>query len=281
LSHSASAVRTDLLLSQLSPTPAFDRLAKLDRTVFLTYTVGAHDDLWSICKRFHTDAFTVRSSNDIDLDGISSGMTLRIPNHRGTLYEVKDPASLQTISRGFNRGKILKEAYDREILLANDFPPPNLRLPDHPFDKGTWIFLPQAWRPSGIPLPVIGRITSGFGRRMHPILGVVKEHHGMDIAKPYGSPVIVSREGVVISAGWAGGYGNMIEVRHEIKTHKGLRILVTRYGHLSTIYVHEGQHVHLNQLIGRVGSTGLSTGPHLHFEIRDETGNPNNPQKYQ
>ena len=223
----------------------------------------------------------MRSSNNIDLEGITPGMTLLIPNHKGTLYEVTEPASLQMISRGFNRGKVLKDVYDREILLANNFPPPDLTLPDHPFEIGTRLFLPQAWRPSGIPLPVIGRITSGYGRRRHPVLGITRSHHGMDIAKPYGSPVVVSREGVVVSAGWAGGYGNMIEVRHEIKTRKGTRVLVTRYGHLSKILVRTGQRVALNQLIGRVGSTGISTGPHLHFEVRDETGNPNNPARYQ
>jgi murein DD-endopeptidase MepM/ murein hydrolase activator NlpD len=207
---------------------------------------------------------------------------LYVPNHKGTLYQVPNDENLQAISRGFSRGKMLKDAYDREILLANDFPMPNLGQPDHPFVKGTRIFLPQAWKPSGIQFPFAPgkiRITSAFGRRFHPILGIMKEHHGLDIAKPYGSPVIVSREGTVISAGWAGGYGNMIEIRHVLNN--GTRVLVTRYGHLSKIYVEEGQHVHLGQMIGRVGSTGLSTGPHLHFEIRDESGTPNNPKKFQ
>src|SRR5581483_8649129 len=102
------ALRPELLLTQPAPVPQYDQISQLERTVFFNYTVTGHEDIWEICKRFHTDSFTVRSSNDLDLEGLTPGMTLRIPNHKGTLYEVRDPAPLQTISRGFSRGKQLK-----------------------------------------------------------------------------------------------------------------------------------------------------------------------------
>ncbi len=120
------------------------------------------------------------------------------------------------------------------------------------------------------PLKVY-RITSRFGRRFHPILRKWRMHHGVDYAAPRGTPVFSVGEGVVKFAGWRGGYGKLIIIRHP----KGFE---TRYGHLSYIAVKPGQHVNQGQFIGRVGSTGLSTGPHLHFEVRQH-GKLLNPLK--
>lgn len=270
----------------LSSRAAFlpERLPLLERMVISHHVVDRHENLYSIAKKYHVDQFSIRSSNDLDGQDVPPGTVLRIPNHKGTLYEVKTPENLQSISRGFSRGKTLGPVYDREILIVNRYPVPNLRSSNHSFDPGTFLFLPEAWKPTGLPIPFTGgghiRITSRFGKRKHPILGFIKGHHGLDIAKPYGTPVIPSREGIVTFTGWLGGYGNMIEIRHVIKSKNGARTFFTRYGHLSKICVRPGQHVHLYQLIGRVGSSGLSTGPHLHFEVRDDSGHPNNPQKY-
>ncbi len=104
------------------------------------------------------------------------------------------------------------------------------------------------------------RISSYFGLRFHPILKRYRHHHGVDFAAPYGTPVSSIGDGVVVYAGWKGGYGRYIRIRHPNGYMSG-------YGHLSRIYVRRGQRVRQGQLIGRVGSTGLSTGPHLHFEI--------------
>ncbi len=104
------------------------------------------------------------------------------------------------------------------------------------------------------------RISSYFGMRWHPILKRYRHHHGVDFAAPYGTPVSSIGDGVVVYAGWKGGYGKYIRIRHPNGYQSG-------YGHLSRIYVRRGQRVKQGQLIGRVGSTGLSTGPHLHFEI--------------
>ena len=104
------------------------------------------------------------------------------------------------------------------------------------------------------------RISSVFGLRRHPILGTVRRHQGMDYAAAAGTPVRALGNGRVIFAGWRGGYGKTIEIRHT-------NGYVTRYGHLRAIHVRSGQSVNISQTIGQVGSTGLSTAPHLHFEV--------------
>lgn len=118
--------------------------------------------------------------------------------------------------------------------------------------------------------PVIGGITSGFGMRRHPILGGAPLFHtGIDISASYGSPIRASASGRVIFAGWYGGYGNMIIIDHGGN-------ISTVYGHLSRIVVKIGEEVAEGDVIGYVGSTGLSTGPHLHFEVR-VNGDPVDP----
>ena len=117
--------------------------------------------------------------------------------------------------------------------------------------------------------PASGPITSGFGMRMHPIIRSVRMHTGIDISAGYGSAVCAAGSGKVISTGWQGGYGNTI-----IVDHGGGR--TTLYAHLSSIQCAVGQVVSSGQRIGSVGSTGLSTGPHLHWEVRIG-GSPVNP----
>lgn len=124
----------------------------------------------------------------------------------------------------------------------------------------------------GLSSPTSGRVTSEFGMRNHPISGGRKMHSGIDIAAPAGSRVNSMKGGTVVSAGQQGGYGNCIVVDHG-------NGLTTRYAHLSSINVRPGQSVSAGQKIGGVGSTGNSTGNHLHFEVR-ENGNAVNPRKY-
>lgn len=108
------------------------------------------------------------------------------------------------------------------------------------------------------PLSIL-RVTSGYGMRRHPISGKRKMHTGIDYAAPTGTPVWAVGSGTVAFTGWKGGYGKTIEIKHS-------GAVKTRYGHLSKIYVKRGQAVRQHQTIGAVGSTGYSTGPHLHFE---------------
>jgi murein DD-endopeptidase MepM/ murein hydrolase activator NlpD len=97
-------------------------------------------------------------------------------------------------------------------------------------------------------------------------------HYGQDIAARYGSPVKAARSGVVIADGWYGGYGKYIDVRHEGG-------IVTRYAHLSAANVRVGQGVNRGQLIGKIGTSGWATGPHLHFEVR-VNGRPVDPRPW-
>jgi murein DD-endopeptidase MepM/ murein hydrolase activator NlpD len=122
--------------------------------------------------------------------------------------------------------------------------------------------------------PVIGEVefTSGFGVRSDPFLGRPAMHTGLDFRAAMGDPVRVTANGKVASSGWAGGYGRMVEIDHG----NGLS---TRYGHLSEINVKVGDVVKIGQVIGAVGSTGRSTGPHLHYETRID-GEAVDPQKF-
>ncbi|MBW4676620.1 MAG: peptidoglycan DD-metalloendopeptidase family protein [Desmonostoc geniculatum HA4340-LM1] len=114
--------------------------------------------------------------------------------------------------------------------------------------------------------------SSPFGWRMHPVLGYRRFHAGLDFAASYGSTIRAADSGTVIFAGWYGGYGRAVIIDHG----KGI---TTLYGHSSELHVTEGQAVERGQAIAAVGSTGLSTGPHLHFEVR-RNGSPVNPADY-
>lgn len=118
--------------------------------------------------------------------------------------------------------------------------------------------------------PTKMRVTSKFGRRVHPILGYSKMHKGVDFGAPPGTPVSSAGDGVVLKAGWNGSYGNYVLIRHNNE-------FSTAYAHLSKIHVKSGQVVKQRQLIGNVGSTGSSTGPHLHYEVI-RLGHQVNPQ---
>lgn len=113
---------------------------------------------------------------------------------------------------------------------------------------------------AGLQQPVPGSLTSGFGYRMHPVLGYRRFHAGLDFGASYGTPIVAATDGQVVHAGWGGGYGKVVQIRHGGG-------LATRYGHMSRIAVSAGQTVRQGQVIGYVGSTGLSTGPHLHYEM--------------
>jgi len=109
-------------------------------------------------------------------------------------------------------------------------------------------------------MPVTGRITSNYGMRFHPLLGFTRMHKGLDIGAPYGSPIHAMTDGVVAFAGRTGGYGNFVKLVHGGGMASG-------YGHMSRIAVSSGTRVRQGQVIGYVGSTGMSTGPHLHWEV--------------
>ena len=125
--------------------------------------------------------------------------------------------------------------------------------------------------PSRMPVDGV-QLTSGYGMRDHPILRQRRQHNGVDLAAPRGTPVYATADGMVEMAKYWGSYGNYVQIGHGGD-------LETRYAHLSSYTVSDGQQVRKGDLIGYIGSTGRSTGPHLHYEVR-VAGDPVNPIPY-
>jgi murein DD-endopeptidase MepM/ murein hydrolase activator NlpD len=131
---------------------------------------------------------------------------------------------------------------------------------------------PGAASVEGFVMPTNGSVGSKFGPRVHPIFGTTRMHSGVDIGAPTGQAIWAAKEGRVIFAGWKGGYGNAVIVQHEGN-------VATLYAHMSQINTSEGEWVDQAEVVGLVGSTGWSTGPHLHFETRVD-GVPKDPQLF-
>lgn len=156
-------------------------------------------------------------------------------------------------ARKGNSSSVYNRFYNPEaIALRNS----SIRLTSLPGNGNTSIIFPLS-----IPAP----ITSAFGWRIHPALGSSRFHSGTDLGAPMGTPVVAALAGQVSVANFLGGYGLAVVLQHEKATKE------TLYGHLSEILVKEGEEVKQGEVIGLVGSTGLSTGPHLHFEVRKLT----------
>ena len=126
--------------------------------------------------------------------------------------------------------------------------------------------------PVRAPLSGEASLTSPFGYRPDPFLGRPALHPGVDLVQAYGSEIRATAAGRVIHAGWMGGYGNMVEIDHG-------NGLTTRYGHMSEVAVNEGDEVAAGAALGRIGTTGRSTGPHLHYEVRID-GEPVDPERF-
>lgn len=201
---------------------------------------------------------------------------------------------LQNLGRSFEtrvdrtRGAMQMLGLSPEAVIQwrgrNDTVLPNIVLPlsdqQTPFGLGIGrvrqnFAILQGFRPLVETLPVTRptgtdvRYSSGFGYRSHPLTRTRKFHAGIDMAAPIGTTVRASGSGTVVSAGWGGGYGNLVQIDHG-------NGLITRYAHLSRIDVSPQQPIGRGQLVGLMGSTGASTGSHLHFETRIK-GNPVNP----
>jgi len=233
------------------------QLAPLDNKItYTTYIVKPADTLYSISKKFGLNLSTIISANNLTNNVIKEGKILKIPNQKGIVYKIRQGQTLWDIARKFNISL-------NKIKEVNRFTTSIIR-------PGDVIFLPGASLTKEIAIaqnlsdnfikPIIGRISSGFGLRFHPILERYHFHTGIDIKAPYGAGIKASLSGRVIFAGWKSGYGRCVIIKHN-------NVYKTLYGHLSRIFVRQGQFVETKETIGAAGDSGLTTGSHLHFEV--------------
>ena len=223
------------------------------------YTIENGDNLTLISTKIGVNLDTLVSVNKIsNANKLRPGQKVKIPNRNGLLYTVQKGESLKEITEKYDiqLDKVLtfNKIYDKDNINIGDeiFLPGAKYTLEERIDKFGQMFI--------LPTKVT-RVSSLFGYRVHPITKVRTKHMGVDIPGDLNTPVYAARNGKVIFAGYSGGYGNLVIVRHD----KGY---TTYYGHLNQINTKVGANVIAGNLIGRMGNTGNSTGSHLHFEVR-------------
>ncbi len=234
----------------------------------LTYTAYAMrpgDQANKLAEQFGITTDTIFSFNGIkNARSLRAGQILKIPNMSGILYQAKEGDTVPAVAAAHNVSS------DRIIEVNGLF--------SEDLEAGTTVFLPDARLPSFtmreisgdlFHWPVGGWITSYFGWRNDPITGERRYHNGLDIGAAYGTPVGAAIEGTVVSTGYTSILGNFVSISH----YAGYQTL---YAHLSKITVKAGQRVSQGQLIGNIGTSGYSTGAHLHFSVY-KYGRPINP----
>ncbi len=247
------------------------------RGVITDYQVQSGDTVTSIANKFGVSADTIRWQNNLTSDTIKIGETLQILPVTGIAHKVEKGDTVYSIAK----------QYDADPQSIVDFPF-NSFVNDETFELaiGQTVIVPDGVKPKsgGTLIPRARQITpnagsvTASGMFVWPNQGVITQyfswyHSGVDIANPSEPPIYAADAGSVIHAGWDNtGYGNMVMIDHG-------NGFTTLYGHLSQIWVTVGQTVNKGDAIGREGSTGHSTGPHLHFEIRIH-GVPVNPLQY-
>lgn len=181
------------------------------------------------------------------------------PNHQPLATDAPFELAITASTKTAARLNVSSPSIE-ELALIGMPELPTLVAPDR--------YLPNTADPHRYLWPTKGVITSGFGWRWG------RMHQGIDIAAPIGTPIYASASGTVVDAGWTdGGYGNLVTIKHDDGSS-------TLYGHNNRVLVHEGQQVEQGQLIAEMGSTGRSTGPHSHFEIRMPKKGAVNPIAY-
>lgn len=238
----------------------------------LVHKVARHENYWGLARSRHVDIDTVIGFNP-DMEKLESyeGRSLLLPDQVGTLHQVQPGDTPASIEKDYSLAP-------GTVAAANRLGWDGLR-------PGQVLFLPKG-RPRQytpkmkdlyegrdfIRSPLAGRFTSFVGIRTDPFTGAKHEHNGVDIAAPFNTLVAAAAAGKVVLAGWNDGFGKCVIIDHD----RGYRTL---YGHLNVILVHRGERVRQFQYIGRVGMTGWTTGPHLHFTIW-KNGKLQNPLKY-
>ena len=234
------------------------------------YTIGEGENLTTISRKIGASLDTLVSVNKIsNANKLRPGQKIIIPNRNGLLHTINANERIEEIADKYDiqLNRIL--AFNKidnvsDIKIGDDIFLPGAKYTlDERIDKfGQMFSLPT----------IVNRISSVFGYRIHPISGVRTKHMGVDIPGSLNTPIYAARKGKVIFAGYSGGYGNLVIVRHD----KGY---TTYYGHLNRITTKIGDNVGVGVMIGRMGSTGNSTGSHLHFEVR-KNGEALNPADF-
>jgi murein DD-endopeptidase MepM/ murein hydrolase activator NlpD len=224
------------------------------------YRTTEKDTLFTLSSRFNLPYETLATLNHLSrVDQLQPGQLLLVPNAPGLFLPAEPEKDLELFISSWRGAPGEGESYrlmtprgeEEFIFLRGE------RF--HPIERA--YFLTILFRS---PLPA-GRLTSRYGWRESPISGTIHFHNGIDLAAPRGTEVNPAREGQVVAAGWDDIYGNYVAIRHEGG-------YTTFYGHLESYLVELNQFVTSTMIIGKVGDTGLSTGPHLHFELRDTKG---------
>lgn len=236
---------------------------------FFAYMVKRGDSLSSIASMFNTSINEILKYNDIkNPDLIYVNQLIKIPESSAQIYTIKRGDSLNKIAARFQVSiaeliKINKIKNPDKIYVGD-----NLIIPD----KGRDYQLASRKQSINYIWPVQGKISSEYGWRDHPVYKERVFHTGIDIAVPYGTPVYATESGIVEFCGWSEGYGNLVIIRHRDNS-------LTYYGHNLKLLVKKGDEVKQGKIIALSGNSGVSTGPHLHFEIRINNQHTN-PLRY-
>ncbi len=214
------------------------------------YQVKSGDSIWSIVRKYDISMTVLIDWNKLKGPKIYPKELLVVPQPNGILHKIVNGETILTLSKYYRVPAYIIAFYNNGYI---------------DYKNGDTVFIPllknYEIERKGFIWPLYGRITSPYGWRIHPINHRREFHTGLDIGAPLGSPIFAADTGTIVFAGRNGGYGNEIMIKHA-------NHYETLYGHLSQIDVYVGEHVNKGDFIGRVGSTGFSTGPHLHFEIR-------------
>lgn len=227
------------------------------------------DNFWKIARDHHVNIDTLIGINLFwnDLKA-REGRVVIVPSEQGIIEFVNDTTEIASLREIYGATDDDIVVQDRSLIsIISDmfsdkkYPVAVFIRDARPMTKNMSANLAGKFRQREMfRSPLGGRFSSFFGNRRHPIYRSTRFHNGIDIASPYGTYIGASREGRVVSTGWMGAYGKAVIIEHD----DGYRTL---YGHMSVIYARPGQQVKAGKVIGRVGSTGLSTGPHLHFTL--------------
>ncbi len=250
------------------------QVSEKPRDQTITYNIQSGDTLSTIAQKFNVSVDTIKWANDIKSDSLTVGDALKIPPVTGLVIKVNEGETIYSIAK-----KYKTDAQKIVNFPFNDF----TDLNTFALNVGQPLIVPDGVMPDAAPIAPPSFSTSplaagGSGQFAWPTVGIITQypiwyHMAFDIANPSNPPVTAAGDGTVILVEYLTyGYG-----RHVIIDHGGG--LSTLYGHMVEIYVKNGDHVSRGQVIGKMGSTGRSTGTHLHFEVR-RNGTPVNPTSF-